>query len=106
MAMFGNPLGGNVEFAQVNVNVTGTDITGVQLAGAKPVTGTGRIIVDAAAAKSMQLSAMNLVTIVADQDVLPLSSMGPAKINDDHTFELKVQPGKALVRLEACRAPL
>lgn len=98
MAVAGNPLGGNIEFATASVTLAGTDLTGVQLSGTKPVSGKGRIVVDAEAAKSLPLAALNLVTIPADPEALPLNAI-PTKINDDYSFELKVQPGKALIRL-------
>jgi hypothetical protein len=88
-----------MEFAMATVTVAGEDVTGVQLAGIKPVTVSGRIVLDPAAEQSFQPASTTLISIPADPNVLALGAGMPSKINDDRTFELKAQPGRTLMRL-------
>ena len=88
------------EFAAAHVTVGGEDITGVQLAALKPVTVTGRIIVPVGT-QSFQPATMRMVTSPADPDQMMFGPGGTGKVNDDLTFELKVPPGRSLVRLLA-----
>ena len=91
------PFGENPEYATVHVTVGAEDITGVQLAALKPVTVTGRIVVPAGA--SFQAATTRLVASPAEPDAMMFGPGGGGKINDDLTFELKVPPGRSLVRL-------
>jgi len=86
------------EFATTEINVTGTDLTDVQLIGAKPSTITGRVTFasgDPAALKPSALSVgATLITPTGD-DFLPLPRI---PVRDDWSFESKTWPG--LVRLD------
>jgi carboxypeptidase family protein len=90
-------LGG--EMGTANVTISGDDVNGVQLVAAKPSTGTGRIIVDPAAAKSLQPATLRIVSMPANPDLLPIPGSG--RVNDDLTFEIKAPPGLQFVRLNA-----
>ena len=87
-----------MEFAMTRVTVGGEDIAGVQLAALKPVTVTGRVIVPDGT--QFQPSTIRMVASSADPDSMMMGpGPAPGKINDDLTFELKVPPGRSLVRL-------
>ena len=91
------PIAESPESATVHVTVGAEDITGIQLAAVKPVTVTGRITVPAGA--SVQTSTVRLIATPAEPDAMMFGPGAGGKINDDLTFELKVPPGRSLVRL-------
>jgi len=96
----GNPmpgLGETPESATLRVTVGSEDISGLVLAASKPVTVTGRIIVPAGA--TFQPGTTRLISSPADQDTMPFGPPAGGKINDDLTFELKLTPGRSIVRL-------
>jgi len=85
------------EVAQANVTVAGEDINGLRITGVKPSTVTGRVVVAGAdtpgAARGLQLFALP-----ASNEFGILTSPGIGRINDDGTFEMKLQPGRQLIR--------
>jgi hypothetical protein len=87
--------GGDTESASAEVSISGDDVNGIRLVGAKPSTATGRVIVDPAAVQSLRVSALR---VMAQPVVFDGPMMGPpappAVVNDDLTFELKSRPGK------------
>jgi hypothetical protein len=87
--------GGDTESAAAEVSISGDDVNGIRLVGAKPSTATGRVIVDPAAAQSLRVS---MLRVMAQPVVFDGPMMGPpappAVVNDDLTFELKSRPGK------------
>jgi hypothetical protein len=86
------------EQVQANITVAGEDINGIRLAGVKASTATGRIIPPATAAGTgMNLSSLQLVATASTPELL--SSASTARINDDGTFEMKIQPGHQLIRM-------
>jgi len=94
------PMGGfgeMPEYATTRVTVGSEDIAGLVLAASKPVTVTGRIIVPAGA--TFQPGTTRLISSPADQDTMPFGPPAGGKINDDLTFELKLPPGRSIVRL-------
>jgi hypothetical protein len=86
------------EFAMGVVTVTGDDVTGVQVVGQKSVSAIGRLILDPEAAKVLQPSTIRLSAMPAHPEEALLAGTGPARVNDDFTFEIKTQPGLALIR--------
>lgn len=91
---------GGMETAMAPVTIAGDDITGVHLAATKPVTVTGRLIVDPAQQKALPVSAVQVMTIPADgNNMAMVGAMTPAKVNDDLTFEMAAVPGQVLFRL-------
>src|SRR5205814_9976957 len=88
------------ELATARITVAGDDINGLQLAVGKAGTVTGRVLVPPGT-QSFQPSTMRVVTGPADPDQMMMPAGGGGKINDDLTFELKVPPGRALIRLLA-----
>lgn len=89
------------ELATARIEVTGDDISGVQLIGLKPVTVAGRIVVPPGAEQSFNPSTVRVVTGPVEPDQMMLGPGGGGRINDDLTFELKVPPGRSLIRLLA-----
>jgi len=89
------------EFAVARVTVGGEDVTGVQVAALKPVTVSGRILVPPGT-QSFQPSTVRIVSSFVDPDLMMGGpGTGGGKINDDLTFEVKMPPGRSLVRLLA-----
>jgi protocatechuate 3,4-dioxygenase beta subunit len=92
-------IGASMEIATADVTVAGEDITGLQLASAKPITVTGRLIAADPSVKVLPAAAMSLTAVPVDPTAFGLGAVTPAKINEDLTFEMKVTPGHVLVRL-------
>ena len=88
------------EVATARITVAGDDINGLQLAVGKAATISGRVLLPPGA-QSFQPSTVRVVTAPADPDQMMMPPGGGGKINDDLTFELKVPPGRALIRLLA-----
>jgi hypothetical protein len=99
----GNFAFGENETAMASVSVNGEDISGIQLLGVRPVTVTGRIVVDPAQARSLQPSMLRLAVAVANPDDMLMGpgGGGNSKIADDFTFELRTRPWRYLLRLSA-----
>lgn len=96
------------ETATASVTINGDDINGVQLVAVKPVTVSGRIVVDPAQARSLQPSTLRLALSPANPEDA-MAMMGPGgsgAVNDDLTFEAKAFPGRQLLRLNAQLAGL
>jgi hypothetical protein len=102
IAQPGPPTPGSIpgppQFAIATVTVN-TDVNGVALYVVKPVTVTGRVVFDdAAAAASLKPSAVR----ISAQPVNPQESIGvggtPPVVHDDFTFELRASPGETILR--------
>jgi hypothetical protein len=97
-----NPQGGFVstgmpEQIAANVTVAGEDINGLRLAGVKPSTMRGRILLPQAAAGSIRPATLQVSASGAQPT--PFGGAGVGRVNDDLTFEMKVQPGRQLIRV-------
>jgi hypothetical protein len=86
------------EMASGQVTVAGEDVTGIQLTGMKSTTGTGRILVNPDAAKSLPPSSIRLIATPAHPEDNLLAGMGGVTVKDDYTFEMKARPGLAVIR--------
>lgn len=86
------------ESATALVTVTGEDITGLQLAGTRMITATGRLVIDPQAAKSFNVSTLRITTSPMNPDLMMMGG-GGGRVNDDLTFEIRTRPGLQLVRL-------
>ena len=86
------------EMASGQVTVAGEDITGIQLTGMKSTTGTGRVLVNSGAAKSLPAAAIRLMATPAHPEDNLLAGMGGVTVKDDYSFEMKARPGLALIR--------
>lgn len=93
------------ESVAANITVSGEDITGLQLAATKPVTATGRLVVDPETAKSMNPSTLRILAAPANPDDMPFMSGGGGRVNDDLTFEIRTRPGTHMLRLQGGPAP-
>ena len=94
------PMGGfgdAPESATARVTVNSEDVDGVMLTVSKAVSLTGRITIPPGA--SFQPGSTRLTASPADPDTMMFGPGAGGKINDDLTFELKVPPGRTLVRL-------
>jgi hypothetical protein len=90
------------EFAMAEVSVGGADVNGVRLTVRRPITVSGRVVfADAAAAQSLQVTAVRIMAAPANPDdsMMMMGGGAPAAVKEDFTFELQVQPIKALIRL-------
>jgi hypothetical protein len=87
------------ESASTEITLGGDDITGVRLVGGKPSIASGRVIVEAGSAGSLQPSAIRLMVQPVVFDMPMMNMAGPSPVNDDFTFELKTRPGKMRVQL-------
>jgi hypothetical protein len=91
--------GGAPELISAAVVVGGEDINNFRLAGVKSSTVSGRVILPQAS-NNIRGSSIQLVTTSPRPDlVIGLGGGGPIRVNDDLTFQTKVQPGQRLIRL-------
>lgn len=90
--------GDGAEFAATTITVSGDDVNNVQLVGSRMITITGRIIVNAEAAKALQPSTMRVVASPLNPDQMVMGG-GSGRINDDLSFELRARPGLQVIRL-------
>jgi hypothetical protein len=95
------PLAGGVADAiSTTVTVAGEDINGLQLVGVKPSTVTGRVILPQATAGAIRPASIQLTANAARPTPIPNLGGGEGnRVNDDFTFEIKVQPGQRVIRL-------
>jgi hypothetical protein len=90
------------DMATLPITVAGSDITGVRLAAMKPSPLSGRIVVnDPAAAASLRPAMLRpMITPKNPEDMGPMmGAVGPPKVNDDFTFELRSRPGTMVIRM-------
>lgn len=95
------PLGGAgaLEMISTNVTVTGDDISGLRIAGVRPSTLTGRVILPQVGADAIRPAALQLMTVSERPGPLFGDGGGVSRVADDLTFTLKAQPGNLLIRL-------
>jgi hypothetical protein len=91
-------LGSGGERAQAKITVAGEDVVGVRLAGVKSSTVTGRIVFPQTGT-GMNVSALQLSAIPSTPEMF--NNPGPTRINEDSTFEMRVQPGNYLIRMNS-----
>jgi len=90
------PSGPDAETAMAKITVAGDDITDLQLVSSKPLSVSGRVIVDPAAAPSLPAS---LFVAAFPMDGPNFGGGGPGRVADDYTFVLKTSPGRARITL-------
>jgi Carboxypeptidase regulatory-like domain len=91
--------GGAPDLISAALIVAGEDINDFRLAGVKSSTVSGRVILPQAG-NNIRGSTLQLVTTSPRPDpVVGLGGGGPIKVNDDLTFQTKVQPGLRLIRI-------
>jgi hypothetical protein len=102
----GGLLSGANELVEARVTVAGEDIDGVRLTGVKASTVTGRVFLTqaggAGGAGGTGGTATNLSTlqlIATSSTPALLNQPSTARIAEDGTFEMKVQPGNQLIRM-------
>lgn len=89
--------GASPELISARITVEGEDITGFRLAGVKSVNVSGKVVIDQRAPGSGSAPAVQLVMVAEVPDAL--GPAGLTKVNDDLTFQGRVQPGRQFVRL-------
>jgi hypothetical protein len=89
-------LGPGAERVQAKITVAGDDIVGLRLTGVKSSTVTGRIVFPQTGT-DMSVSALQLFAISSTPEMF--NNPGPTRINEDSTFEMRVQPGNYLIRM-------
>ncbi|HET6955318.1 MAG TPA: hypothetical protein VFI56_02015, partial [Vicinamibacterales bacterium] len=72
-------------------------INDLQLVAAKPSSATGRILMDPAAAATLPQGLM-LFPMPMEPGVMPMG-VGPTRMGDDGTFELKAAPGRTRINM-------
>jgi hypothetical protein len=93
----GGLLSGANELVEAKITVAGDDLTGIRLTGIKASTATGRIVMPPSAGTAQSPASMQLLAIGATPELLNQPST--ARVNDDGTFEMKIQPGAHLIRM-------
>ena len=87
------------ESATATVSVNGADLTDVRLEPLKPITVSGRVVLDPVAARSFKPETMRLSAPSSDPGPMFGPPPPPAAVRDDLTFEFKANPGPVMVRL-------
>lgn len=83
------------EFATADVTVTGEDISGIRLMTSRPVTVSGRVVVqDPASAQLLKLPIRLFSMPVNPDDQMFGGSGSGGNVKEDFTFELRLPPGK------------
>jgi protocatechuate 3,4-dioxygenase beta subunit len=82
------------EYASMDLTINGDDVNGVRLVAAPPLTVSGRIVVDPAAAQSLRTSALQIMISPAQIGMPMFGFTGPSSVSDDLTFEAKGRAGK------------
>jgi carboxypeptidase family protein len=85
--------------AVANISVNGIDLTDVRLEPVKPITVSGQVLLDPAAARSFKPETMRLNAPPSEPGPIFGPTPQPAAIRDDYTFEFKAGPGPSIVRL-------
>jgi protocatechuate 3,4-dioxygenase beta subunit len=85
--------------AMANVSVNGIDLTDVRVEPVNPITVSGQVLLDPAAARSFKPETMRLNAPPSDPGPMFGPMPPPAAIRDDYTFEFKASPGPSVVRL-------
>jgi hypothetical protein len=88
---------GESESAILKFTATGDDVADLHLVGSKPSTVSGRIIMDPAAAGTLPAGLM-LMPMPVEPGAMPFG-MGPGRVGDDGTFELKSAPGRVRINM-------
>jgi hypothetical protein len=91
---------GGTDSVSANVTVAGEDILGLRLVGVKPSTVAGRVILPPATSGGISAASIQLFAAEAQPGPIPtVVGGGGGRVNDDFTFEMKVQPGQKLIRI-------
>jgi hypothetical protein len=91
---------GEGELAVTSVSVDSADLVGIQLRGRRAVAVSGKLVLDAALAKSLAARTLRVNVVPSNaEDVIGLpTASGP--VNDDFSFALKSWPGRMVIRLD------
>jgi hypothetical protein len=84
-------------WASGQVTIAGEDVTGVLVTGARPTSGTGRVIVNGDA-KALTPNLIHLMATPAHPEDNLFAGIGGVTVKDDYSFELKARPGLAIIR--------
>lgn len=98
-SMMVDPTSANPETAMASLTVNSEDVAGVRLVGMRSVTVTGRVILESSAPPSAR-SAVPALRVFTSP-VVPDDMLGGASapLKEDVSFELKVRPGKVVLRV-------
>jgi protocatechuate 3,4-dioxygenase beta subunit len=91
--------GSQPETAMATVSVNGIDLTDVQLEPVKPISVSGRVIMDPVAARTFKPEMMRLTAPPSEPGPFMGPMAPPAAVRDDLTFEFQASPGPSVVRL-------
>jgi len=90
---------GGGDYASAEVTVNGDDVNGIRLVSAPPLTVSGRLVVDPAAAQALRPSSVRIMITPMQMAIPMVGGTGPVVVNDDLSFEAKARPGKMRVTL-------
>ncbi len=96
MSNTGSMLSGANELVEARITVSGEDIEGLRLTGVKASTVTGRIVLPQGAT-GLNPSSLQIVAVSSTPEMLNAPST--ARVSEDGSFEMKVQPGMRLIRM-------
>src|SRR5262249_19649628 len=84
------------EYASIDLTINGDDVNDVRLVAAPPLTVSGRVVVDPAAAPALRTTSFQIM--MQPVQIGPMFGFtGPSPVNEDLTFEAKGRPGKMRV---------
>ena len=86
----------STDFLQADLSITGEDVSDIRLVGVKSPRVTGRIIPPPGQANT-NFASLQLLALPVDPQ--PITIGGPAKVNDDGSFEMSPTPVKSTIRL-------
>jgi protocatechuate 3,4-dioxygenase beta subunit len=86
------------EAMTATVSVNGVDVTDVRLEPLRPITVTGRVVLDPVAARSFKPETFRLGATPSEPMMLAGPPPPPSAVRDDLTFEFKTYPGNVIVR--------
>jgi hypothetical protein len=83
------------------VTVAGQDVTGIELVPERPVTASGRLIVDAGSGGQAPVPATLQLRFepLQMEDMMAMASILPAAVKDDLSFEVKALSGRMVLRV-------
>jgi len=97
-AMTPSQPGAPPETATAAVSVNGTDLTDVRVEPTRPITVSGRIVLDPATARTFQPQTVRVSVSPIDFGPMFGPPLPPVAVRDDLTFEVKASPGPSLIR--------
>lgn len=100
-AMMPSQPGGPPETAMATVAVNGIDVTDLRVEPVRPITVTGRIVLDPVTARTFKPETVRVAAPLNDPGPLFGPMPPPVAVRDDLTFEFKASRGSSIVRVSS-----